>query len=132
MYYPEKSSMTWTLDYDKTSDFDDVAGHWHVEAQSETRCRVYYACDIQMKGKVPGPILNYISKAALRQATAWVKKESEAHPDKTIQKDFGGPGASAAAGKKKTESRDLVGAGSKISGGSISPPPRRGFWGRSQ
>jgi hypothetical protein len=23
--------VTWKLDYDKTSDFDDVSGHWHVE-----------------------------------------------------------------------------------------------------
>jgi hypothetical protein len=33
--------------------------------------------DIKMKGVVPGPIMNYISKAALKQATSWVKKESE-------------------------------------------------------
>ena len=30
-YTPEKDSVTWKLDYDKTSDFDDVSGHWHVE-----------------------------------------------------------------------------------------------------
>ena len=55
-FHPDKSSLTWTLDYDKTSDFDDVAGHWHVEPSKQPACsRVYYACDIQMKGKVPGP-----------------------------------------------------------------------------
>lgn len=37
-----------------------------------------------MKGTVPGPILNYISKQALKQATAWVKRESEANPNNTI------------------------------------------------
>jgi len=71
--------MTWKLDYEKTSDFDDVSGHWHVE-DHPTRpgnCRVFYACDIKLKGSVPGPVLNYISKAALKQATGWVKKESE-------------------------------------------------------
>ena len=70
--------MTWTLDYEKTSDFDDVSGHWHVEELiPQTKTRVYYACDIKLHGGVPKPILNYISKSALKQATGWVKKESE-------------------------------------------------------
>ena len=73
--------MTWTLDYDKTSDFDDVTGHWHVVSLGGPKSRVYYACDIQMSGPVPTPLLNYIGKAALKKATAWVKRESEAHPD---------------------------------------------------
>ena len=34
-----------------------------------------------MKSAVPGPILNYLSKAALKQATGWVKKEAEKKPD---------------------------------------------------
>lgn len=71
------------MDYGKTSDFDDVSGHWHVEELEPSKCRVFYACDIKMKGNVPGPILNYISKQALKQATAWVKRESEANPTKT-------------------------------------------------
>ena len=91
-FYPDKSSLIWSLDYDKTSDFDDVAGHWHV-AQHPIRpqcSRVFYACDVQMKGHVPGPILNQISKAALKQATAWVKKESEANPGLTLRAEYGG------------------------------------------
>jgi len=78
-YYPKKDSMTWKLDYEKTSDFDDVSGHWHVEDHPSTpgKTRVFYACDIKLMGSVPGPILNYISKSALKQATGWVKKESE-------------------------------------------------------
>lgn len=81
MYHKGKDSLTWKLDYDKTSDFDDVSGHWHVE-DHPTRpgtSRVFYACDIKMRGSVPGPVLNYISKKALQQATGWVKKESEKH-----------------------------------------------------
>ena len=31
VYAPDCDSMTWSLDYDKLSDFDDVAGHWHLE-----------------------------------------------------------------------------------------------------
>ncbi|KAL7571497.1 hypothetical protein ACA910_020917 [Epithemia clementina (nom. ined.)] len=81
MYFPDKSSLTWTLDYDKTSDFDDVAGHWHVQSLRGPKSRVFYACDIQMSGPMPAPLLNYIGKAALKKATAWVKRESEAHPD---------------------------------------------------
>jgi hypothetical protein len=82
--------MVWSLDYDKTSDFEDVAGHWHVEQRNPQITRVYYACDIQMKGHVPKPVLNYISKAALKQATSWVKKEAETHPDNVIPKEYGG------------------------------------------
>lgn len=67
------------MDYEKTSDFDDVSGHWHVEEHPSApgTTRVFYACDIKLHAGVPGPILNYISKSALKQATGWVKKESE-------------------------------------------------------
>jgi hypothetical protein len=92
-FYPEKSSLTWNLDYDKTSDMEDVVGHWHVmdhPKKGPTHSRVYYACDIQMKGHVPKPIFNYISKAALKQATSWVKRESELHPNLTVEQQLGG------------------------------------------
>lgn len=78
-YYPTQSSMTWTLDYKKTSDFHDVAGHWHVLDLGKRKSRVFYACDVQMGGPVPTPLLNYIGKQALKQATSWVKRESEAN-----------------------------------------------------
>jgi len=41
-----------------------------------------------MKAKMPKPIMNYIGKAALKQATSWVKKESEKKPEATIPKPF--------------------------------------------
>jgi hypothetical protein len=83
------------LDYDKTSDFEDVAGHWHVEPAISrnghtARSRVYYACNVHMKWAVPSPLLNSINKSALRQATEWVKKASEAHPDLTVPAMYGG------------------------------------------
>lgn len=62
---------------------DDVSGHWHLEETPSGRTRVFYACDIKLKGSVPGPILNYLSKSALKTATAWVKKESEKNPNDT-------------------------------------------------
>jgi hypothetical protein len=85
--------LTWKLDYDKTSDMDDVSGHWHVTEHPQkgpTHSRVYYACDIIMKGHVPKPIFNYISQAALKQATSWVKRESEAHPERTVEPNLCG------------------------------------------
>jgi hypothetical protein len=75
--------MTWTLDYAKSSDFDDVSGHWHLQDAGPNKTRVFYACDIKLRGAVPGPILNYISKAALKQATSWVKAKSEANSNDT-------------------------------------------------
>lgn len=89
-YSPEKDSMTWRLDYDKTSDFDDVSGHWHLESHpSKPNCtRVFYACDIKLKGAVPGPVVNFVSKSALKAATGWVKKESESHASETLDLAF--------------------------------------------
>jgi hypothetical protein len=90
--------LTWKLDYERTSDFDDVSGHWHVEPLATGASRVFYACDIKMNGHVPAPILNTISKSALKQATAWVKKESEKNPTATADK-FGFKGASCSVTK---------------------------------
>lgn len=89
-YHPEKDSVTWCLDYDRTSDFDDVAGHWHLEDHpTKSKCtRVFYACDIKFKSAVPKPIMNFLTKSALRQATSWVKRESEAKPTATIPEQF--------------------------------------------
>jgi len=89
-YTPKDDSLTWHLDYNKKSDFYDVAGHWHLEDHPhKTGCtRVYYACDIEVKSSVPRPVLNFISKSALRQATAWVKKESELAPNEKIPNKY--------------------------------------------
>mmetsp|Transcript_20262 Transcript_20262/g.50389 ORF Transcript_20262/g.50389 Transcript_20262/m.50389 type:complete len:247 (-) Transcript_20262:51-791(-) len=89
-YHPERDSMTWRLDYDKTSDFDDVSGHWHLEPHptKENCTRVFYACDIKLKGAVPGPVVNFVSKSALKAATGWVKKESEKNPAAEVDLAF--------------------------------------------
>ena len=83
-------SVTWTLDYDKLSDFDDVAGHWHLEDHpTKPGCtRVFYACDIKFKRAVPGPVMKFLTKSALKQATSWVKRESESKPQACIPKEF--------------------------------------------
>lgn len=87
---PNQDSLVWSLDYDKKSDFDDVAGHWHLEDHpNKPDCtRVFYACDIKFFGKVPGPVMNILTKQALKTATSWVKKESEAHPTANVPSQF--------------------------------------------
>ena len=70
-------SLLRSLDYDKYSDFDDVQGHWHLLSLSPTKTRVFYAADLKLRGKVPGPIMTFLSKVALKESTGWVKKESE-------------------------------------------------------
>ena len=41
-----------------------------------------------MAGAVPKPVINFIGKVALKQATSWVKKESESAPDSPLPKPF--------------------------------------------
>mmetsp|Transcript_23108 Transcript_23108/g.56991 ORF Transcript_23108/g.56991 Transcript_23108/m.56991 type:complete len:245 (-) Transcript_23108:635-1369(-) len=92
-YDVEKNSVTWRLDYEKTSDFDDVSGHWHLEDHPEKPdcTRVFYSCDVMLKGAVPKPIANYLSKSALKTATGWVKKESEKNPAGKVPQVFESP-----------------------------------------
>jgi len=89
-YTPSDSSMTWQLDYDKTNDFDDVAGHWHVEDHPKKAgaCRVFYACDVAFKQSLPKPVMSFVSKSALKQATGWVKRESEGKKDGVVSEQF--------------------------------------------
>eukprot|EP00593_Proboscia_inermis_P014742 CAMPEP_0171299284 /NCGR_PEP_ID=MMETSP0816-20121228/8096_1 /TAXON_ID=420281 /ORGANISM="Proboscia inermis, Strain CCAP1064/1" /LENGTH=194 /DNA_ID=CAMNT_0011774967 /DNA_START=151 /DNA_END=735 /DNA_ORIENTATION=- len=92
-FHPNDDSCVWSLDYDKYSDFDDVAGHWHIEDHpKKTGCtRVFYACDIKLRGAVPGPVMNILTKSALKSATSWVKKESEAAPASEMPSNFAFP-----------------------------------------
>jgi len=117
-FHPTHNSLTWTLDYAKTSDMDDVSGHWHVEAldDSSSKSRVWYACDIRLKGNVPRPILNYLSKAALQTATAWVKRHAEMHPNESkVAKDYGYDVSSSGSTTTKQSAEATV-------------PRRGGFW----
>jgi hypothetical protein len=50
-YAPDKDSLVWRLDYNKRSDFDDVAGHWHLEEHPskpvrDSRLPVSVACAV--------------------------------------------------------------------------------------
>lgn len=74
--------MTWTLDYSKKSDMDDVSGQWHLQERDNGRkTRVFYACDIALRDFFPVSIIKSMSKAALKSATGWVKQHSEQNAD---------------------------------------------------
>ena len=79
-YYPKLNSLTWTLDYNRKSDFDDSCGYWYVVPHPDHPhdwSRVYYSVDVRMMDWVPTFVVNFMSKQALTEATGWVKKFSE-------------------------------------------------------
>ena len=71
--------MTWRLDYDRKSIFDDTVGFWRVEALPDRPgwSRVTYSADVKASGWVPAPIEQAFSTMGLTKATAWVKREAE-------------------------------------------------------
>jgi ribosome-associated toxin RatA of RatAB toxin-antitoxin module len=71
--------MTWTLDYDRASDLDDSVGFWRVTPVdgAPDRAQVEYSVDIAISGWVPGFIRSLLVDNGLKQATSWVKVQSE-------------------------------------------------------
>jgi len=55
-------------------------GYWFVEAHPSQKgwTRLYYSVEVRMKENVPGFIQDIATKTGLREATAWVKEQSEA------------------------------------------------------
>ena len=70
---------TWTLDYTRNSDLDDSVGFWRVNdvAGNPNQSVVEYSVDIAIKGWVPGFIRTMLVDKGLKQATTWVKVQSE-------------------------------------------------------
>ena len=70
---------TWTLDYNRESDLDDSVGFWRVTPVEgdATRSMVEYSVDIKIKGWVPDFIRELLVDKGLKQATNWVKVQSE-------------------------------------------------------
>ncbi len=70
--------MAWTLDYDRKSDADDLVGYWRVEPVAELPgvTKLEHSNTIKIKG-VPGFLVNYMTRDALKEGTAWVKREAE-------------------------------------------------------
>jgi len=79
LYYPSLNSLTWTLDYTKSSDFNDSCGYWYVipHPDSDDKTRVYYSVEVSMFDWVPKFVVEFMSTKALTDATGWVKKYSE-------------------------------------------------------
>jgi len=74
IFEPKKHSMTFHLDYDRCSDFNDSVGYWFVEDQKDGWCRVYYSADSNLPSFVPGFMKDAILKKAAKRSTSWVDK----------------------------------------------------------
>jgi hypothetical protein len=69
---------TWTLDYSRESDLDDSVGFWRVTPDGDdSKSLVEYSVDIKIKGWVPDFIRELLVDKGLKQATSWVKVQSE-------------------------------------------------------
>ncbi|KAL3822554.1 hypothetical protein ACHAXA_007665 [Cyclostephanos tholiformis] len=80
LYIHHHKSLTWTLDYARESDFDDSCGYWYCIPHPDDpdhRTRLYYSVQVSMFDWVPAFVVDFMSKKALTDATAWVKKYSE-------------------------------------------------------
>ena len=88
-FRPDEGYMTWTLDYSRESDLDDSVGYWVVEEVRDRPgfSRLYYSIDMRTRGWMPGFLRRMIARQGLVDATAWVKRESEA-----LQRENGTPG----------------------------------------
>jgi len=75
----DQNYMSWTLDYGKESDVNDMIGYWRVQQiqDSPPVTRVDYRTEMLVSG-VPGFVGNYLTKDALVSGTQWVKKQAEA------------------------------------------------------
>lgn len=78
-YHPAEGLLTWTLDYDHESDFDDNVGAWSVRPHPEKPgwSRAWFSTDLKLRQPLPGFLMNWIKKQGLKDATSWVKRESE-------------------------------------------------------
>ena len=82
-YQPEKSCMTWTLDYSRKSDLDDSAGYWLVyTSPTETgKTRVEYSIILRIGPLIPDFIETILTDKGIENATKWVKKNAEKQSD---------------------------------------------------
>mmetsp|Transcript_92609 Transcript_92609/g.146405 ORF Transcript_92609/g.146405 Transcript_92609/m.146405 type:complete len:433 (-) Transcript_92609:319-1617(-) len=78
-YEPARNSVTYTLDGDKKNDFKDLQGHWHVAPHPDGsgRSHVYYEIALATPRWLPRRVVNQLNKIVVKEATFWVKKESE-------------------------------------------------------
>ena len=79
--YPveDRNWGTWRMDYNYQSDLDDSVGFWRVlpVEDSEGQYDVIYSADLKLKQRVPSFVTSLIMKSGLKDATQWVKQQSE-------------------------------------------------------
>ncbi len=77
--WPDQDMLTWTLDYDRYSDFDDCTGAWFVmeHPEKEGWSRAWFSSDLKLRSAIPGFLMKYIKKKGIKDATKWVKEQSE-------------------------------------------------------
>ena len=68
---------SWTLDYNKASDFRDSVGFWQVIEESKQASKVIYSVDLLFKKKTSAFIRRAALKRSLKDATQWVKEQAE-------------------------------------------------------
>ena len=70
---------TWTLDYEKASEIDDLVGFWRVEPDplNKNHSVVSYSVDIMMKEGFLDWFRGMIIDSSLSDATQWVKEQAE-------------------------------------------------------
>jgi hypothetical protein len=66
-YDPDQKCMVFHLDYSRRSDIDDSVGYWYVQPSGRASSRVYYSCECKLRGWVPGPVYNVLTKEALNK-----------------------------------------------------------------
>ena len=76
VFDPKLNCMVFALDTDRRSDLDDTVGYWFVDPKGRNKCRVFYSCECKLRGWVPGPVYNLLTKEAVKKATTWVEREA--------------------------------------------------------
>ena len=79
IFWPEQNMLTWTLDYDRESEFDDCVGAWYVEPHpdKENWSRAWFSSDLKLNSPIPGFLMGFIKRKGIRDAISWVKEQSE-------------------------------------------------------
>jgi hypothetical protein len=79
IFWPDHDMLTWTLDYDRESDFDDCVGAWLVEEHPDRAgwSRAWFSSDLKLNAPIPGFLMKFIKKQGIKDATSWVKEQSE-------------------------------------------------------
>ena len=78
-FHIEDGYATWTLDYTMESDIEDSVGSWTVVPHEEKPgwSTFYYTVDMRLRGWMPGFIRDFLSTKGMKNATEWIKRESE-------------------------------------------------------